>query len=131
MTKNSYCKKKGGAKIAEKKFIKHFCRLSKRGRIEILKKISNQQVDYILAIFDRLGSKKKNCLPPSIKKELNRGDYATKVKTLARGARLSKIKKGKLIKNIKTIEGGFWPVLLSTILPIAAKVVYEKFSKAE
>ena len=112
----------------EKLFLKHFCSLNRRDKLEILKTISPQQVTHFLNIFKSLKAyEQSKCLPVHIKKHLSMNVYKKKINFLS--SKLNKKQRTRVEKNIKNISGGFWPVMLSAIVPLAVQLVYDNFIK--
>jgi hypothetical protein len=110
-------------------FVRGFAKLGKTAKIGALKMIRPKQVGYLVSFLRRVGKQKDvmSKVFESVSGGANKRQlYKKKFKSLTR----RKLNCKKLCCKIKTQRGGFWGVLLATVLPIVVDLIYKQFSKS-
>jgi hypothetical protein len=110
----------------EAKFIRYFTRLSARAKVKYLKKIDPTHTRYLVSFMKKIRSKKLPYLNSSLHWCKA---YKKKFNWLVR-QKLNPANEKILCRKFRKQSGGFWGVLLASVLPIALDYIYKRMNKA-
>jgi alanine-alpha-ketoisovalerate/valine-pyruvate aminotransferase len=98
--------------------------LSTGKKIAALKKLTPAQLRQIASLFALLKTSRVR-LPRNVRARLTRPKYKSRIRQLVATLK-NKAGAQRVAKQVREQTGGFWGILLSTVLPIAAQYLYDK-----
>jgi hypothetical protein len=105
-------------------FVRGYYAAPKATKIAVLENLTPLRLKLLVSLFKNM-RKRKVELAPHIRKRIGMPRYKSRIRELLGALRNDDVAR-HLTSQVRTQKGGFWPILLSTALPIAAQILYDQ-----